>query len=644
MPFTKARAGSPRPFERNGSKVASRRSKWVRLFLVTAALAPLTWGLVARASAAQPADKQPVAVGTGGAAASVDAAATRAAISILREGGNAIDAAIAAAAVLGVTEPYVAGIGGGGFMTIYLADQHRVVTIDGRETAPQAFPPNAFIDPGTGKPIPFFPQRVTTGMAVGVPGTLATWAAAARQFGTFPLARLLRPAIRVARRGFVVDQTFHDQTVQNLSRLQAFTSSRALFLTPTGQAPEVGTVLRNPELAATYVQVAREGPDAFYRGPIGAALVRTVRQPPLAPDANLGFPVTPGVMTTDDVSRYAALLRAPTHVSYRGYDIYGMAPPSSGGSTIGEALNILEGFDMSTPDRALALHRYLEASRLAYADRNRWVGDPSFVPVPLDGLLSKDFAAERRCLIGAAALVSPVAFGNPFPPFVTTCAAPSMRTATTDEGQSTNHLSVADRFGNVVSYTTTIEQIAGSGIAVPGYGFLLNNELTDFDPVAPSPGVPDPNLPAGGKRPRSSMSPTIVLRDGEPFLSVGSPGGSMIITTVLQILLNRLDFGMSLPDAIAAPRASQRNTATTSAEPAFIAQYGGELAARFGQSFTPTAEIGAATGVEFLPNGSLEAVAEPVRRGGGDAEVVCPEAGRAHCVDQAPEEGQASAR
>jgi hypothetical protein len=163
MPFTKARAGSPRPFERNGSKVASRRSKWVRLFLVTAALAPLTWGLVARASAAQPADKQPVAVGTGGAAASVDAAATRAAISILREGGNAIDAAIAAAAVLGVTEPYVAGIGGGGFMTIYLADQHRVVTIDGRETAPQAFPPNAFIDPGTGKPIPFFPQRVTTG-------------------------------------------------------------------------------------------------------------------------------------------------------------------------------------------------------------------------------------------------------------------------------------------------------------------------------------------------------------------------------------------------------------------------------------------------------------------------------------------------
>jgi gamma-glutamyltranspeptidase/glutathione hydrolase len=624
---------------------ASRRSRVVRLALLAAALAALTWGLIAGASAAPPAPaKQAVAVGTGGAAASVDTDATQAAISVLREGGNAIDAAVAAAAVLGVTEPYVAGIGGGGFMTIYLADQHRVVTIDGRETAPQAFPADAFIDPATGAPVPFFPQRVTTGMAVGVPGTLATWATATRQFGTIPLARLLRPAITVAHRGFVVDQTFHDQTVQNLSRLQAFTSSRALFLTPAGQAPEVGTVLRNPELAATYELIARDGPDAFYRGPIGAAVVATVRQPPLAPDANLGFPVTPGVMTTDDVSNYNAVLRTPTHVSYRGYDVYGMAPPSSGGSTVGEALNILEGFDMSTPDRALALHRYLEASRLAYADRNRWVGDPGFVSVPLDGLLSKGFAAERRCLIGATALTSPVAFGDPFPPFDTSCGMASTGTATPDEGPSTNHLTVADRFGNVVSYTTTIEQIAGSGIAVPGYGFLLNNELTDFDPVAATPGVPDPNLPAGGKRPRSSMSPTIVLRDGRPVLSVGSPGGSMIITTVLQILLDRLDFGMSLPDAIAAPRASQRNTAATSAEPAFIAQYGGELTSRFRQSFSPTPEIGAATGVEFLPNGSLEAVAEPVRRGGGDAEVVCPDAGRADCGDQARKEAHVSSR
>jgi gamma-glutamyltranspeptidase/glutathione hydrolase len=183
---------------------------------------------------------------------------------------------------------------------------------------------------------------------------------------------------------------------------------------------------------------------------------------------------------------------------------------------------------------------------------------------------------------------------------------------------------VVDREGNVVSYTNTIEQIGGSAIAVPGYGFLLNNELTDFDPAPPSDGSPDPNLPAGGKRPRSSMAPTIVMSDGHPLLAVGSPGGATIITTVLQILLNRFDFGMTLPEAIAAPRASQRNGAKTDAEPAFISQYGSELSSRFGQSFNPMAEIGAATGVEFLPNGDLEAAAEPVRRGGGTAEVVCP--------------------
>src|ERR671931_264645 len=307
-----------------------------------------------------------------------------------------------------------------------------------------------------------------------------------------------------------------------------------------------------------------------------------------------------------------------------------MAPPSSGGSTVGEALNILEGFDMSTPDRALALHRYIEASRLAYADRNRWVGDPDFVSVPLDGLLSKGFAAERRCLIGSTALPTPVAFGDPTPPY-STCGPAVATTSAGPEGPSTNHLTVVDRDGNVVSWTSTIEQIAGSAITVPGYGFLLNNELTDFDPAPPANGTPDPNLPAGGKRPRSSMAPTIVLDQGEPLLAVGSPGGSTIITTVLQILLDRLDFGMSLPDAIEAPRASQRNTSTSMAEPAFISQYGNELNTRFGQGFSSTPEIGAATGIELLANGELEAAAEPVRRGGGAAEVVCPAAHGAHC-------------
>src|SRR5436190_2703943 len=497
--------------------------------------------------AAASAASQAIATGTGGAAASVDRDATQAAINILSKGGNAIDAAVAANATLGVTEPYVAGLGGGGFMTIYLAKQHKLITVDGREKAPQAFQQDAFIDPNTGQPIPFSPQRITSGMAVGVPGTLRQWSVALSHYGTKPLGRLLQPAIKIANQGFLVDQTFHDQTEQNRSRLDIFSSSRNYFLTPDRQSPPVGTLFRNPDLARTYEQIAADGPGAFYDGPIGAAVADTVQHPPVAPDANPAFEIRPGPMTSDDLRAYTAPLRDPTHVTYRGLDVYGMPPPSSGGSTVGEALNILEGFDMSTPDRALALHRYLESTRLAFADRNRWVGDPDFFDVPLDGLLSKDFPAERPCLIGPTAASSPVAPGDPSPPYNTTCSSGSAAASTGTEGTSTNHLTVVDHQGNVVSYTSTIEQIAGSAIAVPGYGFLLNNELTDFDPAPPSDGSPDPNLPAGGKRPRSSMAPTIVTSDGHPLLAVGSPGGSTIITTVLQILLNRVDFGMSLP-------------------------------------------------------------------------------------------------
>lgn len=607
-----------------------------RFGLVLALLIAVATALVAggvRAPAAQP-QKEAVAVGTGGAVASVDPAATQAGIQILREGGNAVDAAVAANAVLGVTEPFVAGIGGGGFMVVYLAREHRVITIDGREKAPATFPTDAFVDPATGQPIPFFPQRVTSGMAVGVPGTLATWAAAAADFGTMPLKRLLQPAISVAERGFTVDSTFQSQVASNLTRLAAFTSSRSLFLTPDGQPPALGSTFRNPDLARTYRLIAQDGPQALYGGSIGDALVQTVQHPPVAPDSQLGFTVPSGVMTNSDLTSYTAPQRAPTHVTYRGYDVYGMGPPSSGGSTIGEALNILEGFDMSTPDRELALHRYLEASKLAFADRNRWVGDSDFVSVPLDGLLSKDFAATRRCLIGTTALPTPVAPGNPFPPFAP-CTTAGTRASAPQGETSTNHLTVVDRYGDIVAYTSTIEQIAGSAITVPGYGFLLNNELTDFDPVPATPGVPDPNLPAGGKRPRSSMAPTIVLHDGRPLLGVGTPGSSMIITTVLQILLDRFDFGMSLPDAIAAPRASQRNTSTTVAEPAFIAQYGAELQSRFGQAFSSTPEIGAATGIEVLPDGELQAAAEPTRRGGGAAAVACPAAD--HPLPAAPQ-------
>jgi gamma-glutamyltranspeptidase / glutathione hydrolase len=584
------------------------------ILALTAALAGPT------AVAAAPAVKRPVATGTGGAVATVDLDASSAALGVLRRGGNAVDAAVAAAATLGVTEPYSAGIGGGGFMVIWLARQGRAVTIDGRETAPAAFREDSFIDPATGQPIPFA-ERVTSGLGVGVPGTLRTWQRAAGRFGTLPLAELLRPAIRVAEGGFVVDQTFHDQTASNAERFAAFTSTRELFL-PGGALPPVGSVLRNPDLARAYRLLARSGTRPFYRGRIADAIVQTVQDPPVVPGTTLN--VRPGLMTEADLAAYRTIDRAPTRIGYRGYRVVSMGPPSSGGSTVGEALNILEGFDLDSESSTEALFHYLEASRLAFADRNRWVGDPDFVDVPLRGLLSQRFADERRCLIGDAANDSPVPPGDPFPPFGPGCPAGGVATAAPAERPATTHLTVADRWGNVVSYTLTIEQTGGSGMVVGGYGFLLNNELTDFNPEPLFAGVPDPNLPAPGKRPRSSMSPTIVFRDGRPVLAVGSPGGATIITTVLQILVEHLDRGRSLPEAIAAPRASQRNSDPGDAEPAFLASPEAAALLAMGEEFQEVPELGAAAGIAFLGHGVLQAAAEPVRRGGGSALVVNP--------------------
>ena len=294
------------------------------------------------ATAAEPPAKQPVATGTGGAIATVDLDASAAGLEVLRHGGNAVDAAVAAAATLGVTEAYSAGIGGGGFMVVYLAGKRRVVTIDGRETAPAAFGEDSFIDPATGAPIPSA-ERITSGLGVGVPGTLATWQRALRDYGTRPLGKLLGPAIRVAERGFVVDQTFHDQTASNAARFAAFPATAELFL-PGGAPPAVGSVLRNPDLARTYRLLARHGTGPFYRGRIAEAIADTVQDPPVDPASTLN--VRPGLMTEDDLAAYRALERPPTRVGYRGHQVYGMGPPSSGGSTVGEALNILEGYDL----------------------------------------------------------------------------------------------------------------------------------------------------------------------------------------------------------------------------------------------------------------------------------------------------------
>ncbi|HEU5159985.1 MAG TPA: gamma-glutamyltransferase [Streptosporangiaceae bacterium] len=569
--------------------------------------------------------KQATAVGSGGAVASVDLDASRTGIEVLSRGGNAVDAAVAAAATLGVTEPFVSAIGGGGFFTYYDARTRRVHTFDGRETAPRAMTGTAFIDPATGRPLPFN-DAVTSGLSVGVPGTLAQWDKVLRRFGSRPLGDLLRPAIRVADRGFAVDQEFQDQIATNADRFRDIVPTRQLFL-PGGQPPAVGSTFRNPDLAQTYRMIARHGPGWLYRGPLGREIVRTVQHPPVDPAATRV--VRPGLMRTADLAGYTVPVRPPTHVTYRGLDVYGMAPPSSGGSTVGEALNILENFPLSSADPVQALHHYIEASRLAYADRARFIGDPAYADVPLRELLSDGFARERACLIDPArAATSPVPPGSPDGDYQACAPATGAVRALPAEGPQTTHLVVADKHGNVVAYTLTIEQFGGSALTVPGRGFLLNNELTDFSFAPPADGSPDPNLPAGGKRPRSSMAPTIVLEHGRPLLAVGSPGGSTIITTVLQILLNRLDLGMDLPSALAAPRATQRNTAATLAEQAFIDRFGAALAAKGHtvQLFPgpPAGVIGAATGLEFLGDGRVQAVAEPVRRHGGSALVVRP--------------------
>jgi len=352
-------------------------------------------------------------------------------------------------------------------------------------------------------------------------------------------------------------------------------------------------------MAETYREIASRGVGAFYSGTIADAIVQSVQNPPVVPGTTRN--VRPGLMTQADLAAYSALFRNPASSNYRGLRHVGMGPPSSGASTVGEALNILEGYPLSTLTRPQGLHYFLEASAFSFADRGQFLGDPDHVNVPLAGLLSDSFAAERRALIGPTAAAKPVPPGDP----------------TDNEGPSTTHLTVADRWGNVVSYTFTIESTGGSGIVAGDKGFLLNNELTDFNFTAGTA-----NSPAGDKRPRSSMAPTIMLRDGRPEIAVGSPGGSTIITTVLQVLVEHLDFGRSLPDAIATPRASQRNTASVSAEPAFIASPDAAALTALGHRFTNAGEIGAATGIDFQPEGVIQAAAEPVRRGGGHAEAI----------------------
>jgi gamma-glutamyltranspeptidase/glutathione hydrolase len=573
--------------------------------------------------------KVPLMVGAGGAVSSVDRDASQIGIEVLARGGNAADAAVATAAALGVTEPYSAGIGGGGFLVYYDAKTKKVSTIDGRETAPMSFTPTTFQNPdGTALD---FNTVVRSGLSVGTPGTPKLWENAAKQFGTWSFKQLMQPAAQLASKGFTVDQTFYDQTASNKTRFSVFPATAAVFL-PGGNPPPVGSTFRNPDLARTYTQLGAHGTSWLYNGPLGDAIVDEVAHPTTDPPGA----VMGGQLEQTDLKAYRALDKAPIHSDYKGFDVYGMPVPSSGGIAVAEILNLIEAYEartgktLSSLDNANYLHWFSEASATAFADRNRWVGDVPNVgypkTVPVQELTSDAFAAQRACSFDPTmAQKRPIPFGNPNGSYPG-CDQSGGRQGEPYEGKSTTHLVTADKWGNVASYTLTIESTGGSGITVPGYGFLLNNELTDFNFVPTTEGVPDPNLPGPGKRPRSSMSPTIILKDGTPYLTVGSPGGATIITSVSQTILGYLDRDLDLVDAIAAARLSSRNGAE-GAEPPILNGKDGAFLTSIGHNLvsagTPN-EIGAVTAIHPLGGGLFESAAESVRRGGGSAMVVRP--------------------
>lgn len=564
-------------------------------------------------------NKTPIATGTGGAVASINETASQSALKILNQGGNAIDAAVAAAATLGVTDPFSCGIGGGGFMLIYLAKEKRFVVLDHRETAPASVRSDIFTE--NGKAIAW-EDAVSSGRSVGVPGTVRAWDEALKRYGSMQFKQVLAPAIQTAEQGFKISPIFHHLNSGAAKKFALYSSSSTLYL-HEGKPLPIGYAFKNPDLAKTYKILAQAGANAFYRGKIADALLNTVNNPPVHGNAK----VRPGNMTQADLLNYEVRTRLPLHSTYRGYDLYALGAPSSGGLTVALALNILENFDTKKMSRQQVEHLYLEASRLAFADRNAYIGDPEFVDVPVAGLLSKDYSKQRAQQIRldqAASRTLAALPGDPYQfqqdpsvPLRPRVFAGSAPAVVKEESNHTTHLTVSDNEGNIVAYTYTIEDWGGNGMVVPGYGFLLNNELSDFDFTAPHP-----NIPEAGKRPRSSIAPVIAFKDGKPAFTVGSPGGSTIITTVLQTIVNHIDLNMDMLRALAAPRMSERNAEQTQVEPNFIGGPQATGLARFGHQWNldkSDAEIGAASAIRFNPDGTVTAISEPARHGVGSA-------------------------
>jgi gamma-glutamyltranspeptidase/glutathione hydrolase len=472
---------------------------------------------------------------TTGMVSAADPRASAAGVEILRAGGSAADAAAATMLALSVVEPQSSGIGGGGFLVYHDAASETVSTLDGRETAPMAATPNYFLD-ANGQPRPHA-EAVPGGLSVGVPGNIRLIERLHEDHGRLPWARLFEPAIRLARDGFAMTPRMRAalESPNSLARMSEW--SRNHYYEADGTPKPVGTILRNPELAATLEQIARLGPDWFYVGPNAQALVETARNSPR----------NPAVIETGDLAAYQVHERPAVCGTYRGYRICGMGPPSSGGLTVFQILKQLERFDLSAlgPDSPVAWHLIAESGRLAYADRDTFIGDPDYVDVPIAGMMDETYLAGRSALISPDHALAEARAGNP-------PGAPARTTAASAEVRSTTHFVVVDRAGNVASYTSTVEGPWGSGLTVGGY--VLNNELTDFTFAPVRDGAPVANRPEGGKRPMSSMSPTIVYNpDGSIRLAVGAAGGPTIIAQVAKAIIGVLDWRMSAQEAIAQP-------------------------------------------------------------------------------------------
>ena len=450
---------------------------------------------------------------------------------ILRQGGNAVDAAVATGFAMAVTYPRAGNIGGGGFMVIHSAARNEAVAIDYRETAPGAITPDIFLG-ADGKPDT--DKSRNSALGIGVPGTVAGLVLALETYGSgrFTRAQILAPAIELARDGFVIADDMADTLPDMYRRMARWPNSAKTFSRGDGTPLQEGDRLIQSDLAATLTAIAEQGPRGFYEGPVAERLAKAVRD-------------SGGLMTVDDLKSYQAVVRTPVRGTYRGYDIVSMPLPSSGGTVLLQTLNVLEGFPMADLKQSSApsLHVIVEAMKRAYADRARYLGDPAFVNAPVNGLITKEYAARQRATIDLARATP----------------AGDVLAVNPREGSNTTHYSVVDSSGNAVSNTYTLNFPYGVGLVAEATGVLLNNELDDF---TAAPGASnafglvgfEANLPGPGKRPLSSMSPTIVLKDGRPVLVTGSPGGSRIISAVLQVVIDVLDYKMDVAAAVAAPR------------------------------------------------------------------------------------------